>query len=56
MERFLLLLHNKKVLPTMEDKLFLREAKGGHFSMNFVYQYLTGSEANPFPFRSISNS
>ena len=27
-ERFLLILYNKKVMHTLEDKLFFREAKG----------------------------
>ena len=36
-ERFLLILHNKKVLHTLEDKLFLREAKGGLFLVKFAY-------------------
>ena len=49
MERFLLILHNKKVLHTLEDKLFLREAKGGLFSVKFAYQYLSDLEAHPFP-------
>ena len=48
-ERFFLTLHNKKVLHTLEDKLFLREAKGGLFSVSFAYQYLFDREAHIFP-------
>ena len=55
-ERFLLILHIKKVLYTLEDKLFLREAKGGLFSVKFAYQYLSDLEAHPFPSNLIWNS
>ena len=53
---FLLILHNKKVLHTLEDKLFLREAKGGPFSMKFIYKYLSDLEAHLFPSNLIWNS
>ena len=36
-ERFLPILHNRKLLHALEDKLFLRETKGGLFSMKFAY-------------------
>ena len=52
-ERFLIFLHNRKVLPHLEDKLFSKEAKDGQFSMKFVYQSLNGNTANSFPHRSI---
>ena len=55
-ERFLLIFHNNKVLHTLEDKLFLREAKGGLFSMKFVYHYLFDLEAYPYPYKLIWNS
>ena len=55
-ERFLLILHNKKVMHTLEDKLFLREAKGGLFSVKFAYRYLSNLEAHPFPSNLIWNS
>ena len=49
MERFFLILHNKKVLHTLEDKIFLREAKGGLFLVSFVYQHLFDIEEKFFP-------
>ena len=44
------------MMPSLEDKLFLKEAKGGQFSMKLVYQSLNGYAMNPFPYRSIRNS
>ena len=55
-ETFLLILHNKKVLHTLEDKLFLREAKGGLFSVKFAYKFLSDLEAHPFPSKLIWKS
>ena len=55
-ERFLLILHNKKVVPTMEDKIYFREAKGGLFSIKFVYQFLSEIEVHPFPSKIVWNS
>ena len=55
-ERFFLFLPNKKVLHTLEDKIFLREAKGGLFSVSFVYQHLFDIEAHLFPSKLIWNS
>ena len=56
MERFFLVLHNKKVLHTLEDKIFFREAKGGLFSVSLVYQHLFDIEAHLFPSKLIWNS
>ena len=55
-ERFFLILHNKKVLHTLKDKIFLRETKGRLFSVNFVYQHLFDIEAHIFPSKLIWNS
>ena len=46
----------RKVMSSMEDKLFLKEAKGDQFSVKLVYQSLNGYAVNPFPFRTIWNS
>ena len=51
-ERFFLL-HNRKVISSMEDKLLLKEAKGGQFFVKLVYQSLNGHATNPFPVRTI---
>ena len=56
MERFFLILYNKKVLNTLEDKIFFREAKGGLFLVSFVYQHLTDIEAHHFPSKLVWNS
>ena len=40
----------------MEDKIFLREAKGGLFSVKFVYQFLSEIEVHPFPSKIVWNS
>ena len=52
-ERFFLILHNKKVLQTLDDKIVLREAKGGLFSVSFVYHHLSDIEAYIFPCKLI---
>lgn len=45
----------KKVLPDMDDKLILKEAKDGRLIVKFMYNLLGGSMVFPFPFWSIWN-
>ena len=54
-ERFLLVLQHKKIFPSLEDKLILKEAKGRHFSVKFLYRILDCLAETSFPSRSIWN-
>ena len=42
-ERFLQVLHNKNISPLFEDKLLLKGARAGGFSMKFMYKVLDQS-------------
>ena len=52
-ERFFLIFHNKKVLHTLDEKIVFREAKGGLFSVSFVYHHLSDIEVHIFPYKHI---
>ena len=54
-ERFFNFLVSKKVLPRMDDRLSMKEAKDGSFTVKFMYKLLSGSRDATFPFKSIWN-
>ena len=54
-ERFLQVLQNKKIKPSQDDKLLLKEAKEGAFSVKLMYKVLDQSPTNVFPYQSIWN-
>ena len=54
-ERFLLLLHNKKIRPFQEDRLLLKETLTNGFSVSLMYRKLRYSLPTDFPWQSIWN-
>ena len=54
-ERFLCLLHNRKVRPCQEDKLLMKDSKNAGFSARLVYNLLDHCSPLVFPSRFIWN-
>ena len=54
-ERFLQFLHNKKIRPSQEDRLLLKESNTDGFSVRLMYSKLVYSPPLDFPGRSIWN-
>ena len=54
-ERFLQFLHNKKIRPSQEDRLLLKESITDGFSVRLMYSKLVYSPPLDFPYRSIWN-
>ena len=54
-ERFFNFLVGKKVLPELDDRLSMIEAKDGRFTVRFMYKLLSISSDATFSFRSIGN-
>ena len=54
-ERFLQFLHNKKIRPSQEDRLLLKESITDGFSVRLMYSKLVYSPPLDFPCRSIWN-
>ena len=55
MERFLHFLHNKKIRPSQEDRLLLKETMTDGLSVRLMYRKLMYSLPTDFPCRSIWN-
>ena len=54
-ERFLQFIHNKKIRPSQEDRLLLKESNTDGFSVRLMYSKLVYSPPLDFPGRSIWN-
>ena len=54
-ERFLLLLHNKKIRPFQEDRLLLKETLTSGFLVSLMYRKLRYTPPTDFPWQSIWN-
>ena len=54
-ERFLLVLQNKKIKPFQEDCLTLKETRPDGFAVSLMYQILMQSLPSDFPWQSIWN-
>ena len=54
-ERFLQFLYNKKIIPSQEDRLLLKESITDGFSVRLMYSKLVYSPPLDFPYRSIWN-
>ena len=50
-ERFLHMIHFKKVIPSLEDKMIMKESKASGFSAKGLYRLLDQAPIVPFPFR-----
>ena len=55
MERFLQILHSRKIMSYREDQLMLKGAKDVFFLARLVYKKLVHSPPIAFPSRSIWN-
>ena len=56
LESFSSTLQGKCVCPGKEDRLSLKAAKDGSFSVKLLYEILDGSSTSAFPFRIICSS
>ena len=54
-ERFLLVLHNKKIRPAQEDSLILKESRPDGFAVKLMYRKLMHFPPSDFPWHSIWN-
>ena len=54
-KNFLHIIQPMKVIPSLEDKLILKESKAGSYSVKFMYEFLNQSPNVPFLFQSMWN-